>query len=280
MQYMRQPKIYIKLPSQGAFWEHGSIDYPENGELPVYSMTAKDELTFKTPDALMNGQGVVEVIQSCMPNIKDAWKMPNVDLDAILIAIRLATYGEMMEISHVVPNTAETVDHTVDLRQLLDSIYQRTTWKEEVEINENITCFIRPLTYKHLTDTGLKTFEAQKVMQIVNNDNISDEDKLAAFNRSFSVMTSVTVKLIADSIFAIKTPDTVVEDPAFILEYVQNADKEVFTKIQARIDELKVSNGLQPLTVYSTEEQIALGAPTEYQVPIGFDNASFFGNGS
>ena len=164
MQYMRQPKIYIKLPSQGAFWEHGSIDYPENGELPVYSMTAKDELTFKTPDALMNGQGVVEVIQSCMPNIKDAWKMPNVDLDAILIAIRLATYGEMMEISHVVPNTAETVDHTVDLRQLLDSIYQRTTWKEEVEINENITCFIRPLTYKHLTDTGLKTFEAQKAV--------------------------------------------------------------------------------------------------------------------
>jgi hypothetical protein len=93
-------------------------------------------------------------------------------------------------------------------------------------------------------------------------------------------MTDVTVKLIADSIFAIKTPDVVVEDPAFILEYVQNADKEVFTKIQARIDELKVLNGLQPLTVHSTEEQIELGAPAEYQVPIGFDNASFFGNGS
>lgn len=280
MQYMRQPKIYIKLPSQGAFWEHGSLDYPENGEIPVYSMTAKDELTFKTPDALMNGQGVVEVIQSCIPNIKDAWKTPNVDIDAILIAIRLATYGEMMEISHVVPNTTDTVDHLVDLRQLLDSIYQRTTWNEEVVINDNITCYIRPLTYKHLTDTGLKTFEAQKVMQIVNDDKISDEDKLVAFNRSFSVMTDVTVKLIADSIFAIKTPDLVVEDPKFILEFVQNADKDVFTKIQARIDELKTANGLQPLTVESTEEQIELGAPATYQVPIGFDNASFFGNGS
>jgi len=280
MQYMRQPKIYIKLPSNGAFWENGSLDLPENGEIPVYSMTAKDELTFKTPDALMNGQGVVEVIQSCMPNIKDAWKTPNIDLDAILIAIRLATYGEMMEISHVVPNTAETVDHTVDLRQLLDSIYQRSTWNEEVAINENITCFIRPLTYKHLTDTGLKTFEAQKVMQIVNDDKISDEDKLTAFNKSFSVMTNVTVKLIADSIWAIKTPDTVVEDPQFILEFVQNADKDVFTKIQSRIDELKTVNGLQPLTVQSTPEQIELGAPTEYLVPIGFDNASFFGKGS
>lgn len=280
MQYMRQPKIYIKLPSQGAFWENGSLDYPENGEIPVYSMTAKDELTFKTPDALMNGQGIVEVIQSCIPNIKDAWKMPNVDLDAVLIAIRLATYGEMMEISHVVPNTAETVDHSVDLRLLLDSIYQRTTWKEEVPINDNITCFIRPLTYRHLTNTGLKTFEAQKVMQIVNDDKISDEDKLTAFNRSFSVMTDVTVKLIADSIFAIKTPDTVVEDPQFILEFVQNADKDVFTKIQARIDELKEANGLQPMRVEATAEQIELGAPAEYLVPIGFDNASFFGKGS
>jgi hypothetical protein len=280
MQYMRQPKIYIRLPSQGAFWENGSIDYPENKEIPVYSMTAKDELTFKTPDALMNGQGFVDVIQSCIPNIKDAWKTPNVDLDAILIAIRLATYGEMMEITHVVPNTTETVDHSVDLRMLLDSIYQRTIWNDEVVINENITCFIRPLTYKHLTDTGLKSFEAQKVMQIVNDDKISDEDKLTAFNRSFSVMTDVTVKLIADSIYAIKTPDTVVEDPNFILEFVQNADKDVFTKIQTQIDKLKTDNGLQPLTVQSTPEQIDLGAPETYLVPIGFDNASFFGNGS
>lgn len=280
MQYMRQPKIYIRLPSQGAFWENGSIDYSENKEIPVYSMTAKDELTFKTPDALMNGQGIVDVIQSCIPNIKDAWKTPNVDLDAILIAIRLATYGEMMEITHVVPNTTETVDHSVDLRMLLDSIYQRTIWNDEVVINENITCFIRPLTYKHLTDTGLKSFEAQKVMQIVNDDKISDEDKLTAFNRSFSVMTDVTVKLIADSIYAIKTPDTVVEDPNFILEFVQNADKDVFTKIQTQIDKLKTDNGLQPLTVQSTPEQIDLGAPETYLVPIGFDNASFFGNGS
>ena len=31
-----------------------------------------DEITFKTPDALLNGQATVDVIQSCIPNIKDA----------------------------------------------------------------------------------------------------------------------------------------------------------------------------------------------------------------
>ena len=71
--YMRQPKIYIRLPSQGKYWPDNSIIIPETGEFPVYSMTAKDELSFKTPDALMNGQAMVDVIHSCMPTIKNAF---------------------------------------------------------------------------------------------------------------------------------------------------------------------------------------------------------------
>jgi len=61
--YFRQPKIYISLPSQGKFYPDGSIEMTENGELPVYSMTAKDEMIIKTPDALLNGSSTVEVIQ-------------------------------------------------------------------------------------------------------------------------------------------------------------------------------------------------------------------------
>ena len=280
MQYMRQPKIYLRLPSNGAFWEHGSLDMPENQELPVYSMTAKDELSFKTPDALMNGQGVVDVIQSCIPNIKNAWKIPTIDLDAILIAIRIATYGPEMEITHGVPGTQETEEHTVNLNSCLDQIFQNTTWEEEVTINDQLTCFVRPLTYDHMTKTSLKTFEAQKIMQVVNSDEYSDEQKLALFNKSFSNMTDITVQLIADSIYAIKTPEVVVEDPKFILEFVQNADKDVFEKVQGRINELKERNGLQPITITATPEQVEAGAPATYQVPIGFDNANFFVRGS
>ena len=94
--FMRQPKIYIRLPSGGEFWPEGSLEATETGEYPVYSMTAKDELILKVPDALMNGQAIVDVIQNCIPNVKNAWHAPNIDLDVLLIAIRIATYGEMM----------------------------------------------------------------------------------------------------------------------------------------------------------------------------------------
>ena len=89
--YFRQPKIYLSLPSKGHWYPEGAIEMTENGELPVYAMTAKDELAFKTPDALLNGQSVVDVVKSCLPNIKDPWLMPSIDVDAILIAIRIAT---------------------------------------------------------------------------------------------------------------------------------------------------------------------------------------------
>jgi hypothetical protein len=280
MQYMRQPKIYLKLPSNGAFWDNGTIEIPENGELPVYSMTAKDELLFKTPDALMNGQGIVDVIQSCIPAIKNAWATPNLDLDVILIAIRLATYGPDLEISYKVPVIDEPEERTVNLTTLLDSIYANTKWDEEVVVNENITCYIRPLTYKHMTKTSIKTFETQRLMQVINDDAVSDEQKLEVFNKSMGTMTEITVDLIADSIYTIKTPEVTVEDPNFIKEFVKNADKDIFDKINARITSLKDVNGLQPLKVQSSPEQIEAGAPAEFEVPIGFDNASFFGKSS
>jgi len=273
--FMRQPKIYIALPSQGRFWPKNSIDIPENGELAVYSMTAKDELTFKTPDALLNGQAVVDVIQSCIPSIKDAWKTPNIDLDLILIAIRIATYGEMLEISHTVPVVNEEVSHDVDLRILLDKV-SKSVWEEAVEIDDNLTCFVRPLTYKHLTMTSMKAFESQRLMQSINDESMPEEKKLAIFNQSFGKMTDITLNLIADSITSIQTPDTLVTEPAYILEYLKNADKSVFQKIQDHINKMKESNGLPPLVIESTEEQIEAGAPATYELPIKIDNSDFF----
>lgn len=277
--FMRQPKIYISLPSGGAYWPKGSIVIPESGQIPVFSMTAKDELTFKTPDALMNGQAVVDVIQSCIPSIKDAWKTPNIDLDLVLVAIRIATYGEMMEVAHVVPNTGETVEHHIDLRTLLDQL-SVSQWEEAVEINEDLTCFVKPLTYKHITMTGMKAFETQKIMQAVNDDALSEEKKLEIFNQSFNKMTDITVDLIGDSISGIQTPETIVKEQAYIREFLKNADADLYKKINDHIVKMKAVNGIQPMKFKSTPEQIALGAPEEYEIPISMDNADFFGRSS
>ena len=274
--FMRQPKIYIRLPSNGEYWPKKSIDIPETGDFPVFSMTARDELLFKTPDALLNGQAMVDVIQSCMPNIKNAWDMPTLDLDAILIAIRLATYGEKMPFRHRIPVIDEELEYELDLRMLLDT-QMNNIWQEEIAVNADITVFVKPLSFKHMTQTSLKTFETSRIMNMVNDENISDEKKLQMFNESFSNLTKVTVDLMAESIYKITTADAEVVDKKFILEFISNADKEIFDIIQNHLTVLKKTNELKPLQFVTTEEQQAQGAPAEYTVPVDFNNSNFFG---
>lgn len=276
MNYMRQPKIYIRLPSDGKYWAPGSLEQTETGEYPVYSMTAKDELMFKTPDALMNGQAVVDVIQSCMPHVKNAWACPTLDLDTILIALRLATYGEKMPFKHKVPVVDEELEYELDLRIILDH-QQQNQWIETIPISNQLLVYVQPLTYKHLTKTNIKSFETSRILAMVNDEKIPDEKKLEMFNNSFANLTRTTIDLMGETIFKIETPDAEVTDPKFIQEWVANADKEAFDKIQKHLAELKAANEIKPLEFTTTPEWQAQGAPATYTIPVNFNNSDFFG---
>lgn len=278
MSFMRQPKIYITLPSGGNFWPAGSIVVPENKEFPVYSMTARDELLFKTPDALMNGQAMVDVIQSCIPNIKDAWVTPTIDLDTILIAIRLATYGAKMPFTHKVPGTTEDVEYEIDLRVMLDQ-QANNYWVEQVAISPEFIICVKPLTYRHMTQTSIKSFETTRILNMVNDDSIPDDKKLEMFNSSFNNLTKVTVDLLADSIYKVITPEGEVTNIPHIKEFIANADKEIFATVQKHLNELKTHNELKPLKFETTEEQQAAGAPASYEVPVNFNDSDFFAKG-
>ena len=69
--YFRGTSAYIKLPSCGFYNDPGDIETSENGEIEIYPMTTSDELLFKSPDALLNGEAIAKVIQSCAPGIKN-----------------------------------------------------------------------------------------------------------------------------------------------------------------------------------------------------------------
>lgn len=273
--YFRQPKIYLRLPSGGKYYPPGALEMTESGELPVYAMTAKDELLFKTPDALMNGEATVDVIRSCIPNIKNPWAMPSIDSDAVLIAIRLATYGEKLEITTKVPGTGESKDFEVDLRMLLDQLIA-FKYQPYIDVGDNISIEIRPITYKEFTDNNLKTFEEQKIFRLVNDDTIPDDQKLQAFANSFKKLTDITVGLVVNSVVAIDTPEGKVTNKTFINEFFENADSTTFNTIVSHLEKMKEQSTIKPMKVRSTAEEIAAGAPEEYEIPITFDQSNFF----
>lgn len=272
--YFRQPKVYTTLPSKGKFYPSGALEMPETGELPVFAMTAKDELSMKTPDALLNGQATVDLIKSCVPNIKDPWSMPSIDLDALLIAIRIATYGEKMDITTKVPKLGEERSFEVDLRQLLNKL---VTVDFETEIlNGEMVVEIRPLTYKEFTASSLKTFEEQRIFAVLNNTQLPDHEKLAKFNESFQKLTTLTMEVLTKSVAKISVGDTIVTKPEHIDEFIRNTDKDFCKAITEHLEEQKAKFQIEPLKVHSSKEDIEEGAPESYEVPITFDQSNFF----
>lgn len=267
-QYFRQPSIYIRLPSGGQNYLEGTLDMPANGELAVYPMTAIDEITYRTPDALFNGQATVNVIQSCVPSIKDAWAVPSVDLDTILIAIRIASYGHEMEFGTTCPACKEPSERAIDLRSVLDSMkapdYSANIRYRDLEI------YFRPLNYKMLNDNSQLQFEQQKLLQIIPSSTITEDEKLTALNQAFRQLTDITIKSLTNSITVIRTPQALVNEPAHIEEFLKNCDRDLFNQIRDHILKLREQSEMQPLKIQCQ------ACNHQYEQILTLDMSSFF----
>lgn len=244
-QYFRQPSIYIKLPSNGSFYPTGTLDMPANNELPVLPMTAIDEIAYRTPDGLYNGSSTVSVIQSCCPHIKDAWNMPAMDVDAVLVGIRIATYGHEMEISTTCPNCNTESDHTLDLRTVLDGL-TASNYVEPLVFGD-LSVHFKPMSYRQVNANNAIQFEEQKLLSILPDSDIEETKKAQMINEAFKKITDMTIDALSQSVRAIHTPTAQVNEHEYILEFLRNCDRAVFEKIRDRIVELKTSTEVKPL---------------------------------
>lgn len=274
--YYRQPAVYVRLPSKGAYYDDSVFEKTVTGEVPILPMTAKDEMTFKTPDALINGQATVDVIRSCVPNIKDPWKLVNYDLDTVLLGIRIATYGESMDINATVPVINEQITQAVSLPTLLDTI-ANIHLRDSFTTKGNFTIKVKPLTYKEITDVQVKTYNEQKTVVTVRNSQLTEEEKTVRYNETYKNLNDLNYLVLSDSIVSIKTPDgTEVTDQTQIKEFLNNTGSTLVNEIQEGVLSLRSQAQIKPLRMQSTEEQIKKGAPANYEIPLTFDNANFF----
>jgi hypothetical protein len=273
IKHFRRPAIHFKLPSNGKYWPENTLDLPVTGEIPVYPMTSADEITLKTPDALMNGAGIVSVIQSCCPNILDAWKMPSIDVDAVLIAIRIASFGNAMTISTVCPHCQVEHDHDVDLGNL-SSQAQCPNYDKGLEY-DGLKIQLRPQQYFGVTRNNIVQFEERRITTALADTNMPEEVKDAKIKESMKKLLELNDQMLVDSTDYIETEDGVrVRDPEFINEFYKNAESKVTREIQQRLSELASEADLPRTKLACT------GCSESYEVPLEFDYSRFFALGS
>ena len=267
-QYFRRPEIYLKLPSGGNFYPADSIDLPENKELPIYPMTAIDEITSKTPDALFNGTAVVDIIKSCVPNIKDPWSIPSIDLDPILVAIRAASNGNLLDIESTCPSCNEQASYNVNLLGLLSKI-EVGNYNELVLLNE-LSFKFKPFTYQKVNSINMTQFEIE---QSINKlQNIEDPELRQSESAStMQKLNKLSIELISESIEYISTPAEIVHEKEYILDFLENCDRKTFEKLRSTAVTLRETSQLKPLNV------TCIHCSHEYTQKLTLNVSDFFG---
>lgn len=271
--HFRHASIYIKLPSGGRYWADGSLNMPLNGEIPVYPMTTRDEITLRTPDALMNGEGIVAVIQSCCPNIIDAWKAPSIDLDAVLIAIRIATYGQRMEMGSSCPKCNEESTYDIELGPILDGL-QCPSYGTPFKI-AGLRLTFKPQEYFEATKINIVRFQEDQLIRTITNTEMPDEERKRIFEEQLERLIDLNIDMLVSSTEKIITEEgEEVKDRNFIKEFYLNIDTATTKKIRLHLEELRKVSAIPEQHVQCTECQ------HEYDVAMEFDQSNFFGAGS
>lgn len=266
-QYFRRPALYFKLPSNGKGYGPGVIDMPENGELPIYPMTAIDEITTRTPDALFNGVAVTEIIKSCVPNIKDPWKISQIDLDALLLAIKIASNGSNMEIETICPKCEETSKFDVNLSAMLGN-YKAGEYNTPLVLDD-VQVKFKPLDYKKINEASTNQFEVQKALAMIQDMESGDvrEDQTSQL---IGRMQQLAMQLVIDTIEYIKVPEATVMEKEYIREYLSNCDKRTYETIRDHTIELKKSTDTKPLQFK------CIHCTHEYDQPFNINVSDFF----
>lgn len=266
--HFRQPAIYVPLPSQGQHWPSGAVVMPANNELAVLPMTAIDEITSRTPDALFNGSAITDIIKSCIPAIRDPWAIPNTDLNTLLVAIRVASYGHEMTVRSKCPSCGHDNEFDIDLRNLLDGI-RAGDYHVPLQVGD-LEVRMKPLSYRDLNESSKFQFEDQKMIQNLGQTELTEEQRLEIVSRTFKKIAEFTVRTVASSVSSITMDGIVVSDPDHILDFLTNCDKAVFEKIKNYSLELKSASDFDLLSAQCSN------CKHEYKQEFSLDISNFF----
>lgn len=270
-QYKRQPKIFIDLPSAGRWYPEGALADGVAHNLPVFGMTANDEIVLKTPDALFNGEATKQVIKSCIPSILQPGCIPTIDIDFILVAIRIATYGESIELNTTCPECETENKFDLNLSAYLEQMSSRD-FDGKLTV-ENLNFTFKPLDYDSMTAFAIENYQVQRKLVGLPEDwdtKQKDEHVQTVMKEAALVNSRILLRYIEE----ISSDQETENDAGQIEEFIANAEVKFYNAVKGHIEKIRKSFDRPPSDVTCSNTE----CNHEYTTNVNLDYSSFFGN--
>tara|TARA_B100000929_G_scaffold291056_1_gene287597 strand:- start:2033 stop:2875 length:843 start_codon:yes stop_codon:yes gene_type:complete len=270
-QYFRTAEIYTKLPSGTHYYTEDVVKFNDDGEVGVSPMTAKDEVLLKNPDALLNGQAISQVIASCCPDVKKPDQLLSVDVEALMIAIRHASFGDDIELDAECPKCKHKNHFSVGITQTLSTMTQLDD-EYKIGTKAGLNIYVRPSTYHEVIKGYKAQFENYKIAKVLQDNTIPEEQRIKAYSEAFTNLSEINAELVCDSIVKVVIAETgdAVTEREHLREFIREMDQKVFKTISETLSKIN-STGVQKEFSAKCEE-----CDHEWKTEIDLNPVNFF----
>jgi hypothetical protein len=271
----RGVKTYATLPSRGIFYDADTIELVDTSdEVGIRSMTGPDELMFKNPDALLNGEAMRNALISCVVGLKNPDNLLVNDVDALMVAIRIATYGDEMDLAMDCPKCGNQNTFALDLPTVqatmgvVDDSY-------EVDLSSGTVVSIRPYLYKDHLKLTLATFQQMKLIKSMEDPALSEEQKLKIFDKSFKELVKANIDMLSNAITKVTNEEHDLEvvhnkethqDVVSFISNIDKADSELISNKVKEVNEVGILREINVCCDFCKHEWVS---------PISFDPVVF-----
>ena len=277
-QFFRQSSVYLRLPTGGRWYTPDMVETTEGHELAVFPLTAMNDIMLNTPDAMLNGQALENVIRDCAPGIKNVKRFMLPDLEALFLAIKSASNNGKMDIDRKCTKCEAENTYELNCQQLLDSATSINEDDLTIRFGDDLLVYVTPYDFEMRQMFMKREFEEEKLFRNINaqGDAIDEITKAGMMAESVERLSKVTFNLVSRSIEKIVMikSNTVVNDRDHINEWLVGITKSQAEMVMEAVDKINKVGITKELTVTCTS------CGHSWEDALTFDPASFFGRRS
>lgn len=236
MKSVRIPGRRLILPSKGLMYTVGNELNCEliDGEVTIIPLTMRDEMMLSSPDMIISGEAVTNVISKCVKEIKEPTQLFFNDVIAILTYLKMVTYGNAfpVDIKHECSANNQQISINIDEFIRNNITFYDSTLQHEL-IMQYSDCRII-LGYPRYIDQ-IRLIEKSKIMYDADDTNMAKYDFL------LNMITSniSKINLIND--------DTVLDNKSEISKFIEEAPASIISDISTKVEEVSKFFGVNPV---------------------------------
>lgn len=266
-------EVSIQLPSLGRFYDFDQVfkEGTDVEDLPVGTVSIMDEHRFSDPLLLATGDAIPKMIKHICPDITNPGMLAEVDVEAILLATRLASYGDTMKLKHRCSNPGVQEDgspvcqHENNMNVNIEEFIMRygaLDFLDEFmlpldDLKHKVQ--LRPVPYSRSIEIMMNMIksnrEFEKIGDVETDDMVFSKEVIDQYVKVFDTTIETSLASLVDSILFVETSKGQrVFDSDTIRDYLLNIPAALVKRIQDRGTELTKKLKQIPEIKYNCEK--------------------------